>query len=108
MKTKTTYIANDGKEFSDKDECLQYEQDCDINKFSPGKWVTNHKGLWDCAYLITRVNKAKKEVNIIGFHDTGIYLDSYPMNVLKVVDPKDYETYEVLPPKGKFCPVTVM
>lgn len=107
MKSKTIYTADDGREFSDKDKCLQYEQDCKIKEFSPGKWVTNAQGHWDCAYLITSVDNKNKKVRIIGFHDSGIYLDSYPISILKIVDPKDYETYEVLPPKGKLCRVMV-
>ena len=90
---KITYIAEDGKEFQDKQKCLQYEKDLLIAKLKPQFKELDMLVLDDCIheeeqmYLI--IVNGKSDWNIIKAYFEDEYCDvnieepkSYPANMV--------------------------
>lgn len=49
MKTKTIYLADDGKEFASREECGNYERQLEETRFSA--WIVNHEvEMWNNQY----------------------------------------------------------
>ena len=92
MEIKTIYIANDGTEFEDEDECLQYESslttmcefvqlyDCD---FQPITWnPENYEAMWNCLYYIVIEPHREEEAEEWWQNSFGMMLNVNPFNEL--------------------------
>ena len=72
MEIKTIYIANDGTEFEDEDECLRYESSftamCEFvqlydNRFNPIEWnPADYEAMWNRLYYIVIEPHREQEV----------------------------------------------
>lgn len=88
MKVKTTYIANDGTEFEDKEECLAYEtslaSECDFVQLYDNDrklidWnPDDYDGMWNHLYYIVIEPHREEEAEEWWANSFGAMLDVDP------------------------------
>ena len=88
MEVKTTYIANDGTEFEDREECLAYEtslaSECDFVKLydNDGNLIDwnpdDYDGMWNHLYYIVIEPHREEEAEEWWANSFGVMLDVDP------------------------------
>lgn len=94
MEIKTIYIANDGTEFENEDECLQYESSltamCEFvqlydRDFHPIVWnPENYDSMWNRLYYVVIEPRREEEVEEWWQNSFGTMLNVNPFDELDV------------------------